>query len=140
MDILPAITGGFAGSLITLGLQSTIRYWNRPILVVDNDTKGSDLLPTGYLSDYEGNILKDTQGSSRYVKQHYLRLRIANLGNTFAKNVSACITSITYRRSGTDTVFDAEVFELKLALTKDRAVFDVAAKGHRCRAIYYLIS
>jgi len=94
MDILPAITGGFAGSLITLGLQSTIRYWNRPILVVDNDTKGSDLLPTGYLSDYEGNILKDTQGSSRYVKQHYLRLRIANLGNTLAKNVSACITSI----------------------------------------------
>jgi hypothetical protein len=66
------------------------------------------------------------------VDQCYLRLKITNQGNTFAKDVSVSVTSITYTpRSGGQTIFKAEVFDLKLALTKDRSVFNLASRSHR---------
>lgn len=77
-------------------------------------------------------MITDDEGNHIFVDQCYLRLIITNRGNTFAKDVSVNVTSITYKpRSGGQTIFKAEVFDLKLALTRDQSVFNLASKSHR---------
>lgn len=92
--LLPALTGGLAGALITLGAQSFFRYWNRPILGIlfQKNEDGCDVSTQGWIVDYQGNPITDTQGNRRNVRQHYLRLKVTNRGKTFAKNVSVCVT------------------------------------------------
>lgn len=118
---LTALTGGLAGALITLGLQALGRYWNRPILkiVFQNDEPGCAVTTPG--------VYKDPQGNLHTVQQKYLRLKITNQGNTFAKNTSVCVTEINYGA----VAFAEEVFDLKLAQTGNQAIFNLAPKGHR---------
>jgi hypothetical protein len=74
----------------------------------------------------------DASGNPVVLKQVYLRLRIENRGKTFAKNTSVCVTKIDYHRQGAPRAsFEEEVLDLKLALTGNRAVFNLASGGHR---------
>jgi hypothetical protein len=133
MDLLlTSLTGGLAGAVITLVTQNSLRHWNRPMLEIGCDDEGCDVRTRAVRTDLSGNPP---------VEQHYLRLRITNKGKNFARNVSGCITSISYRddRAGSKTVFKAEVVDLKLALTTDRAIFDLAAGGHRFVDLVYCL-
>ena len=131
--LLPALTGGLAGSIITLIVQGFLRYWKRPILEIGQDDEGCNVRTQAFLIDLAGKPLKDVQDKLLVCEQRYLRLKVTNKGKTYAKNVSACVTRITYRsdRAGAQAILKNEVFDLKLALTSDRAVFDVAAGAHR---------
>jgi len=61
-----------------------------------------------------------------------MRLKIANRGKTFGKNASVCVTRVSYQRLGAgQQIFAEEVFDLKLALTGHRTVFNLASGGHR---------
>jgi hypothetical protein len=105
---------------------------DRPILGATTSEEGCNVQTKGWLVDYEGKAKEDDKGHHIWVDQCYLRLRITNQGNTFAKDVSVNVTSITYTpRSGGQTIFSAEVFDLKLALTRDRSVFNLASRSHR---------
>jgi hypothetical protein len=61
-------------------------------------------------------------------EQTYLRLKVANPGRTLAKNVNVCVTHIALADG---TPFSEEVLDLKLALTRDRVIFNLASKGHQ---------
>jgi hypothetical protein len=76
--------------------------------------------------------LKDETGNPRWVNQVYLRLKVTNTGNTFAKDATVYVNGISYTpRSGGKIEFRAEVLDLKLALTFDRTVFNLAKVGRR---------
>jgi hypothetical protein len=112
-----ALTGGLAGALITLSLGALHRYWNRPILGIafKNDDAGCVIKTPG--------VYKDEKDQLHTVHQKYLRLKLINQGNTFARNASVCVTKITYRAVGAgDRTFAEEVFDLKLAMTSNRAL------------------
>jgi hypothetical protein len=130
---LIGIFGGLIGAIATLGLQAFGRFRNRPILGIcflDNEP-GCAVTTPGWRTDAQGALLRDAQGNPRIVQQRYLRLKIVNSGETFAQNTSVCVTRITFRGAGAGAVnFEEEVFELKLALTRDRTLF-LASKGHR---------
>jgi hypothetical protein len=130
--IATALSGGMAGSIITLTTQAGIRHWNRPILGAVTTADGCNVQTKGWRVDYEGKVIEDGTGNHIWVDQCYLRLMLTNRGNTFAKAVSVSVTRITYTpRSGGQTTFNAEVFDLKLALTRDRSVFNLASRSHR---------
>jgi hypothetical protein len=42
--LLPALTGGLAGSIITLSAQSFLRRWNRPILRIVTTESGCNVI------------------------------------------------------------------------------------------------
>jgi hypothetical protein len=132
---ITGLTGGLAGALLTLFGQALWRWWNRPILeIVFRDEPGCIVPVEGWLLDKSTlTPLKNSLGNTRRGKFRYLRLKIENRGKTFAKNVSVCVTQITYRAAGTgEQTFEEEVFELGLAPTAgNRFVFNLAAGGHR---------
>lgn len=132
-SFLTALSGGLAGAVITLITQSFLRHWNRPILEIRFNDEGCNVRTQGVMMDSERKAVRDAQGKPRVIEQRYLRLKVINKGKTFAKSVSACVTRINYRdqRAGGQATFEAEVCDLKLALTVDRVVFDLAAGGHR---------
>jgi hypothetical protein len=125
---LSALTGGLAGAFLTLVGQSVKAWWNRPILSATfrEGEPGCEVeTPASLENRATGAIIAKGQ-------QRYLRLRIENRGSSFAKHVSVCVTRISYTAAGAGAAsFAEEVFDLKLALTPDRAVFNLAAGGHR---------
>jgi len=138
---IPGLTGGLAGAVFTLLGQWLCRHCKRPKLeIVFENAKDGCRVPTdAWLADRRtGNKLTDSNGNPIVVKQVYLRLRIENRGKTFAKNTSVCVTQIDYHRQGAPrTAFAEEVLDLKLALTGDRAVFNLASGGHRFVDLVY---
>ena len=125
-----ALTGGLAGSALTLLIQSLHRWWRRPILriVCSSETPGC-LVRTPALTPTGGNA-----------EQNYLRLRIENSGRSFAKNTSVCVTSLTFSTSGSGhTTFEAEVFDLRSSLSGDIAVFNLASGGHRFVDLFHVV-
>ncbi len=126
LNWLPVLSGGLAGAILTLVGQYVVAWWNRPILRVT-------------FSQNESGCEVDTPAHVRAgdvvvanCQQRYLRLKVRNRGKSSAKNVSICVTEIAYTAAGAGaTVFAEEVFDLKLALTADRAVFNLAGGGHR---------
>jgi hypothetical protein len=133
-NIISVLSGGLAGAFITLGGQAIIRFRNRPrpVVVFSEGEPGCVITTPGYLVDPQGNTINDEQGNPRTVQQKYLRLKIKNIGRTFAQNTSVFITEISYRAEGAQTrTFSEEVLELKLALAGDKSVFNLAAGGHR---------
>jgi hypothetical protein len=59
-------------------------------------------------------------------------LKIKNEGKSVATNVSVCVSEIVFTAAGTGSrEFREEVFDLHLANTRDRTVFNLAAGGHR---------
>lgn len=116
-----ALTGGLAGSLITLGGQSLRNWWTRPILEIafDQDEPGC-LVNT--------NVVGGTQ-----IVQSHLRLKISNRGILAAKDVSLCVTRLSFEAPGSGVrTFEEEVMDLKLALTENQTVFRLAGRGaHR---------
>jgi hypothetical protein len=73
------------------------------------------------------------QGTGRPLKileQFFLRLKVANRGPTFAKNVNVCITEIACPHE--DHPSADEVLDLGVALLPDSwGIFNLASKGHR---------
>jgi hypothetical protein len=131
---LPALTGGLAGAFLTLFGNRLISWRNRPIIevVFDNEEPGCSVATPAWLVDRKGEVLTDERGNPRTMQQHYLRLKIKNVGNSAAKDVSVCVLHIAYRAGGTgERTFAEEVFDLKLSLTGDRSVFNLASRGHR---------
>jgi hypothetical protein len=132
---IPALSGGLAGALLTLFGQSAVRWWNRPILsIVFREEPGCSVPMDGWMvNKSSGEPLLDPARNPRRAKMHYLRLRIENRGNTFAKNISVCVTQISCRASGTgDKSFAEEVFELSVAQTAGNTlVFNLPSGGHR---------
>jgi hypothetical protein len=132
--ILTALTGGLAGAFITLGGQALIRYRNRPRpeILFSANVRGCVVNTPAWREDQQGNILNDPEGNPRVFQQRYLRIRIDNIGRAFAQNASVSVTRISFQSAGQDTAhFAEEVFDLKLALTKDKAIFNIPAGGHR---------
>ncbi len=123
---IPALWGGLAGAILTLLAQISFRWWNRPILVAI--FKSSE---PGCIVETPAQIVQSGQAIGKSL-QRYIRLKVKNGGKSFAKNVSVCVTKITYNAPGSGTAdFAEEVFDFKLSLTPDRAVFNLAAGGHR---------
>jgi hypothetical protein len=134
--VITALTGGLAGALLTLFGQALCRWWNRPLLeiVFGNETRGCVVPVEGWIADKETGVpIKNSNGNLRRGKMKYLRLKVENRGKTFAKNVSLCVTQITYKAAGRgESRFEEEVFELSLAPTAGNPyVFNLAAQGHR---------
>jgi endonuclease YncB( thermonuclease family) len=121
-EAVAALLGGLAGALFTLGLQAFWNWWHRPILTLNFD----DAVP---------GCRVETPAIARdrtTVQQVHLRLRIRNRGRTFARNVSVNITEIGFDSATTgEQAFDEEVLEPRMALTADRAIFNLASEGHR---------
>jgi hypothetical protein len=129
--IVGALTGGLAGSALTLSIQSFLRWRSRPILeiVFQRKEPGCDV-ETQRSHDEHGKPLLH-EGKPIEVKYRYLRLKLKNSGRTFAANCSLCITEIEFSAPGQGRrVFEEEVLDLGLALTGPIA-FNLAAKGHR---------
>ena len=132
--VISALSGGLAGAILTLGGQGLIRFRNRPrpaIRFLDS-VPGCVVNTPAWLMDEQDKPLKDENGNIRIVQQRYLRLRIENTGRMLAQNTAVCVTEIIFRAGGAGVrTFAEEVFDLKLALTRDRAIFNLPAGGHR---------
>jgi hypothetical protein len=77
-------------------------------------------------------LIADSEGNRISGQTKYLRLKIKNRGKTFAKNVSLCVTHVTYKSGGVgEKTFPEEVFELRLAQTEtvNPFVFNLTADG-----------
>jgi hypothetical protein len=77
-------------------------------------------------------LIADSEGNRISGQTKYLRLKIKNRGKTFAKNVSLCVTQVTYKSGGVgEKTFPEEVFELRLAQTEtvNPFVFNLTADG-----------
>jgi hypothetical protein len=121
---LPAtLTGGLAGSVLTLGGQALVRHCARPRLQIR------------FGADLSGCIVNTPEdGGQQNIQQRYLRLRIENVGRTFAKNTSVCVTRIDFTAAGTGThTFSEEVNELRLSRSDAAtpSTFNLAAGGHQ---------
>jgi hypothetical protein len=125
---ITALSGGLGGAVLTLVGQSVKRWWTKPVLfaMFKADEPGCEVETPAKLVNRETNeVIAECQ-------QKYLRLKIENQGRSFAKNVSVCVTHITYTRPGAGKgEFSEEVFELGLSLGQGRTVFNLAPKGHR---------
>jgi hypothetical protein len=83
-------------------------------------------------SKKNGPLIADSKGNRISGQTKYLRLKIKNRGKTFAKNVSLCVTQVTYKSGGVgEKTFPEEVFELRLAQTEtvNPFVFNLTADG-----------
>jgi hypothetical protein len=130
--IIGALTGGLAGSVLTLVSQWCLRRWSQPKLeiVFQSEEPGCDVNTPAFRVDQDGNFILH-EGNRIEVQQRYLRLKLKNSGRTFAENCSVCITKFEFRAPGQGRrVFEEEVLDLGLALT-GLTVFNLAAKGHR---------
>jgi len=130
--ILSVLTGGLAGSVLTLLSQSFLRWWRRPILeiVFQSGEPGCDVKTHGFRVDERGKPILDG-GKPIEVQQRCLRLKLKNGGKTFAENCSVNITEIGFKAPGQGSkVFEEEVLELRLALTGSTS-FNLASGGHR---------
>jgi hypothetical protein len=119
------LLSGFAGALLTLSVQGIIHWWRKPVLrlLFTEKVRGCRVAtPAWNFQDQQTGVI----GTS--AEQAYLRLKVANPGRTFAKNVSVCVTHIAFADG---TPFSEEVLDLKVALTSDRDNFNLASKGHR---------
>jgi hypothetical protein len=133
-SLLIILSGGLAGAILTLGVQSFVRYRNRPRLGISfyADDPGCTVNTPGYLVNGDGALATDGDGNPRIVQQRYLRIKIRNFGRSFARDVIAYVTRISYRPvDGQEQVFAEEVFDLKLALTGKQSVFNLAPDSHR---------
>lgn len=132
---ITGFSGGLAGAVLTLTAQHFWRVWNRPILeIVFCEEPGCSVPMDGWLQDMTtGAPLTDASGNPRRGKAHYLRVKIENRGNTFAQNVSLCVTGITCHAAGTGAkTFAEEVFDLSAAqMAGNTSVFNLASGGHR---------
>jgi hypothetical protein len=130
--IVSALTGGLAGSTLTLLIQSYLRWRSRPILeiVFQSGEPGCDVKTHGFRVDNDGDFILH-EGQRIEVQQRYLRLKLKNSGRTFAENCSVCITEIEFGAPGQGRrVFEEEILDLGLALSGS-TVFNLAAGGHR---------
>jgi hypothetical protein len=119
------LLSGFAGALLTLSVQGIIHWWRKPVLrlLFSENIRGCRVsTPAWSFQNSETGVV----GTS--AEQTYLRLKVANLGRTLAKNVNVCVTHIALADG---TPFSEEVLDLKLALTRDRVIFNLASKGHQ---------
>jgi hypothetical protein len=132
---ISALTGGFAGAVLTQVVQWFLGWWRRPILELSfsEDTSGCVVETPGHLTRRHGDqtIIVAT---SRY---RYLRLRIRNRGVSSARNVNVCVTRISYSAPGAgDNEFAEEVFDLRLGMRGD-TVFNLAAGAHQFMDLVY---
>jgi hypothetical protein len=75
-------------------------------------------------------LIADSEGNRISGQTKYLRLKIKNRGKTFAKNVSLCVTQVTYKSGGVgEKTFPEEVFELRLAQTETGVILALPVKG-----------
>jgi hypothetical protein len=120
----PMMTGGLAGSflgLLTQALWSWCNsWWKRPRLEVLFDEKVEGCL-----------IDTNTLGGLEPV-QRYLRLKVRNTGRSIARDVSLCVTDLSFEAPGIDkTFFSEDVLDLKVAMTDAQTVFRLPAHAHQ---------
>ena len=118
--LLTALTGGLAGSIITLFGRGFVDWWNRPILAI-------------VFNNGEPGCRVRTRSVGGKTDYSYLRLKIENRGNTYAKGTAVCVTHLSFCAVGSrEKSFEEEVFDLGLALSDNpRPVFDLGSKAHR---------
>ena len=135
--LVPTLSGGLAGALLTLAGQAFIRRFNRPQPQIrfEADLPGCIVDTPAIVTDGEGRPSLDNQGNRRNVQQRYLRLRIENVGRTFAQNASVCVTQIDFTAAGAAArSFREEVHDLRVSRSnpaETRTTFNLAAGGHR---------
>jgi hypothetical protein len=115
------VTGGLAGSALTLISQWVSRLWVRPRLVVlFKDEEPGCRINTNFI------------GGTEFV-EHYLRLKIKNSGRSTAVGVSVCVTRLTFAAHGVgNQEFAEDVLDLKLTLQlKPILSFLIAPGAHR---------
>jgi hypothetical protein len=130
---IAVLSGGLAGAILTLSVQGFVRWWNIPVLaIVFRGREPGCRVPThAWSGDEQCKPHTDPQVKPVAIHQQYLRLKIENRGNTFHKNVSACVTNIRFSAPGYgERAFPEEVFDLQLARTGG-TVFNLASEGHR---------
>jgi hypothetical protein len=117
---LTAMTGGLAGSLLTLFTQGVWSWWKRSRLEVlfDENVEGC-LINTNTLGGVED-------------VQRYLRMKVRNAGRSTARDVSMWVTNLSFEAPGFGkTIFREDVLDLKVAMTEDQTVFRLAAGAHQ---------
>jgi hypothetical protein len=120
-------TGGLAGALLNQLWQWIVGRVRRPTLALafSDNVPGCEIETPAFLLNAQKIIVADGE-------QRYLRLRIANTGRIAAQNVNISLTNVSYTVPGAGNVeFAEEVFDLKLSLTDDKTVFNLAAGAHR---------
>src|SRR5689334_19047678 len=122
-DIWAVLSGGVAGSIVTLFGQRIITYCIAPELHIDfgEDRSGCRVRTPAMIDGNE-------------VEQHYLRLRIRNNGWSTAKNVSVVVTGIAVD----DQEFDEEVLDLHTSISA-KLTFDIGRKGYRFVDLFHLV-
>jgi hypothetical protein len=119
--LVSALSGGLAGSALTLISQSIKQARNRPVI--------------NLLFDHsEPGCLVDTSTrSTDQVVQRYLRIKVRNSGRSTAQEVSLSVTRIKFDAPGMGTrTFEEEVLDLKLGLgPAARSVFRLAPGAHQ---------
>lgn len=114
-----ALTGGVAGSALTITSQWINRRWLRPRLEVlfRNEEPGCRI---------DTNVRGGTDPVLRFV-----RLKVKNSGRSTARGVSACVTKLTFTAPGTGSrTFEEDVFDLQLAYQRP-SPFVLAPGAHR---------
>jgi hypothetical protein len=117
--LAPAVTGGLAGSILTIIVNSIRTRWLRPRLrIVFQNSEPGCLLDT--------NVVGTTQPVQRYV-----RLKIKNAGRSTARGVAVCITKLTFAAPGAGSrSFEEDVLDLLLA-NHQPSPFILAPGAHR---------
>ena len=118
--LLSALTGGLAGSIFALLSQSFLSWIRKPVLQVSFSatSPGCDVSTTTNIDN---------------LHQHYLRLKIENVGRTFARNVSASMTALVHISATStkeDREFAEEVLDMKWSLIGGTRS-DIPSRGHR---------
>lgn len=117
-----ALTGGLAGSGLTIFTRWVSGLWLRPrlqIIFAEDPDNGCRI---------ETNVDKTTNQLMRC----YVRIKIKNCGRSTDHGVTACVTELTFEAPGASTRnIRAEVFDVKLSHRSDVIPFTLAPHAHR---------
>ena|ERR1700730_6745033 len=126
-DFGSALTGGLAGSALTIFSQWVSRVWLRPRLKI-------------LFRDGEKGCCVQTRAAGGPNATRYLRLKVRNLGRSTARGVSVQVTKLTFSDPNTGSrIFDEDVMDLRLSLQRgDVLSFPIAPHGYRFVDLVYV--
>lgn len=119
-----ALTGGLAGSALTIFTRWVSVLWLRPRLQI---IFAEDL-------DEGCRIETNVNHTTNQLMRCYVRIKIKNCGRSTAHGVAACVTELTFAAPGASTrKISAEVFDVKLSHRPDvvPVPFTLAPHAHR---------
>lgn len=118
------LSGGVAGSILTLFGQQIVAWWTAPRLAID------------FHETYPGcRVRTPANVGGPQIEQHYIRVKIRNHGWSTAKNVSVAVTGVGLKSGD----FDEEVLDLQTSISA-KPVFDIGRQGYRFVDLFHLVS